>query len=35
MLTITGLQIEQYMAIFMFASLRVFGIFLDHTDVCI
>lgn len=28
MLTITGLQIEQYMAIFMFASLRVFGIFL-------
>jgi flagellar biosynthetic protein FliR len=28
MLTITGLQIEQYMAIFMFASLRVFGLFL-------
>lgn len=28
MLTITGLQIEQYMAIFMFASLRVFGMFL-------
>ncbi|QWD65753.1 flagellar biosynthetic protein FliR [Polynucleobacter sp. MWH-Aus1W21] len=28
MLTMTGLQIEQYMAIFMFASLRVFGLFL-------
>ena len=28
MLTITGLQIEQYMAVFMFASLRVFGMFL-------
>jgi flagellar biosynthetic protein FliR len=28
MLTISGLQIEQYMAIFMFASLRVFGLFL-------
>jgi len=28
MLTITGLQIEEYMAIFMFASLRVFGLFL-------
>jgi flagellar biosynthetic protein FliR len=28
MLTISGLQIEQYMAIFMFASLRVFGLLL-------
>ena len=28
MLTITGAQIEQYMAIFMFASLRMFGLFL-------
>jgi flagellar biosynthetic protein FliR len=28
MLTISSLQIEQYMAIFMFASLRVFGLFL-------
>ncbi|QWE27164.1 flagellar biosynthetic protein FliR [Polynucleobacter sp. AP-Ainpum-60-G11] len=28
MLTISGLQIEQYMAIFMFASMRVFGLFL-------
>jgi len=28
MLTMTGLQIEQYMAVFMFASLRVFGLFL-------
>lgn len=28
MLTMTGVQIEQYMAIFMFASLRVFGLFL-------
>ncbi len=28
MLTITGLQIEQYMAIFMFASMRVLGLFL-------
>ena len=28
MLTITGIQIEQYMAVFMFASLRVFGLFL-------
>jgi flagellar biosynthetic protein FliR len=28
MLTITGLQIEQYMAVFMFASLRIFGLFL-------
>jgi flagellar biosynthesis protein FliR len=28
MLTMTGIQIEQYMAVFMFASLRVFGLFL-------
>ena len=28
MITMTGLQIEQYMAVFMFASLRVFGLFL-------
>ena len=28
MLTISGLQIEQYMAVFMFASMRVFGLFL-------
>lgn len=28
MLTISSIQIEQYMAIFMFASLRVFGLFL-------
>lgn len=28
MITITGLQIEHYMAIFMFASLRMFGLFL-------
>ena len=28
MLTISGLQIDQYMAIFMFASMRVFGLFL-------
>jgi flagellar biosynthetic protein FliR len=28
MITITGAQIEQYMVVFMFASLRVFGIFL-------
>jgi flagellar biosynthetic protein FliR len=28
MLTISGLQIEQYMAIFMFASMRMFGLFL-------
>jgi flagellar biosynthetic protein FliR len=28
MLTITGLQIEQYMAVFMFASMRFFGLFL-------
>jgi flagellar biosynthetic protein FliR len=28
MLTISSLQIEQYMAIFMFGSLRVFGLFL-------
>lgn len=28
MLTLTGYQIEQFMAVFMFASLRVFGLFL-------